>query len=60
MFKNIVRKVVGDPNKKEVQRLQPVIDQINDLEPAFRALSDEKLPDKTQEFVWPLPRGRIA
>ena len=51
MFKNIVRKVVGDPNKKEVQRLQPVIDQINDLEPAFRALSDEKLPDKTQEFV---------
>ncbi|MFQ6057280.1 MAG: preprotein translocase subunit SecA [Anaerolineae bacterium] len=50
MFKNILTKIVGDPNAKEIERLQPIVEEINALEPEFERLSDEELRDKTAEF----------
>ena len=49
-----LNKLFGDPNEKELRRLQPIIDTINAHEPEFESLSDEELRDKTTEF-----RGRI-
>jgi len=46
-------KILGDPNDKELKRLQPLVDQINELEPEFEALPDEGLAAKTEEL-----RGR--
>src|SRR3989440_9383060 len=46
-------KLFGDSNEKELRRLQPIVDETNALEPAFAALSDAELRDKTTEF-----RGR--
>src|SRR5919197_1182063 len=46
-------KLFGDSNEKELRRLQPLVDEINALEPDFAALSDGELRDKTTEF-----RGR--
>jgi preprotein translocase subunit SecA len=46
-------KLFGDANEKELRKLQPLVDEINALEPAFEALSDDELRDKTTEF-----RGR--
>ncbi len=43
-------KVLGDPNERELKRLRPIVDEVNDLEPEFEALSDEGLLDKTEEF----------
>ena len=48
-------KVLGDPNERELKKLRPIVDDVNDLEPEFEALSDEGLLDKTEEF-----RERIA
>ena len=39
-----------DSNEKELKRLQPVIDKINNLEPEFQKLSDAELRAKTDEF----------
>src|ERR671934_2554100 len=50
MIKNIFYKVTGDPNEKEIKRLQPVVDEINELEPAYEKLSDEQLGHKTEAF----------
>jgi preprotein translocase subunit SecA len=50
MFKNILTRIIGDPNQKEIERLQPIVEQINALEPTFEALPDEELRDKTTEF----------
>ncbi len=50
MLKSILTKVVGDANEKELNRLQPVVDEINDLEPAFESMSDEELRDLTRDF----------
>ena len=50
MLKGIVTKIVGDPNAKEIKRLQPIVDEINALEPEMQELSDEELRAKTDEF----------
>src|SRR5881396_1080652 len=50
MIKNIFYKVTGDPNDKEIKRLQPIVQEINTLEPDYEKLSDEELALKTDEF----------
>src|SRR5436305_11596628 len=47
-------KLMGDPNQKVLRRLHPLVDEINALEPEYKALSDAALRDKTTEF-----RGRF-
>jgi preprotein translocase subunit SecA len=39
-----------DSNEKELKRLQPKVDRINELEPDFVKLSDAELKAKTDEF----------
>ncbi len=46
----LLGKMLGDPNKKEIRTIQPLIDQINALEPEMQKLSDEQLAAKTDEF----------
>ncbi len=53
----LLTKIVGDPNEKELKKLQPLVDDINDLEPEFQALSDEELKEKTVEFRQRLAEG---
>src|SRR5688572_23266536 len=50
MFRNLIKAIAGDPNKKDINRYSTVVAQINALEPAFRALSDAELRGKTAEF----------
>jgi preprotein translocase subunit SecA len=50
MLKNLLTKVMGDPNEKELDRLQPLVDEINELEAEFQQLSDAQLRAKTDEF----------
>ena len=40
----------GDPNKKYLEKLQPIIDKINNLEPKFQDFSIEQLKAKTDEL----------
>ncbi|MBU5441017.1 preprotein translocase subunit SecA [Paenibacillus sp. MSJ-34] len=53
----IVKKIFGDANEREVKRLMKTVDQINDMEPTFQALSDEQLKAKTEEFRARLDKG---
>jgi len=39
-----------DSNEKELRRLQPLVDRINEFEPAFERLGDGELGAKTGEF----------
>jgi preprotein translocase subunit SecA len=39
-----------DSNEREVRRLQPLVDEVNALEPEYEALSDAELRAKTDEF----------
>src|SRR5919201_473695 len=51
---NWLSKLGGDPSEREIKRLQPMLQQINALEPDCEALSDEALRATTAEL-----RGRL-
>ena len=46
-----------DSSEKELKQLQPIVDQINALEPEFERLSDDELRNKTDEFKVHLNAG---
>jgi preprotein translocase subunit SecA len=46
----LLGKMLGDHNKKELKIIQPLVEQINKLEKAMQQLSDEELIAKTGEF----------
>ncbi len=58
MFTTIARKIFGTVNERIVKSIQPIILQINDLEPMISALSDEELRNKTNEFRQNLTNGK--
>ncbi|TET10642.1 MAG: preprotein translocase subunit SecA [Candidatus Atribacteria bacterium] len=47
---NLVKKVFGDPNEKELKRLQPIVEKISSYEPDISKLNDGELKNKTPEF----------
>ncbi len=47
---SLVAQVFGTKNEREVKRLRPLVQRINDLESAMQALSDEEMRAKTAEF----------
>ncbi len=55
MLNSVIAKVFGTSNERAVKRIQPIVAQINALEPTIQALSDDQLRSKTAEF-----RQRIA
>ncbi len=46
----LLGKILGDPNKRDLKVIDPIIEKINALEPALKKLSDEELAAKTAEF----------
>ncbi|MDW7992793.1 MAG: preprotein translocase subunit SecA, partial [Anaerolineae bacterium] len=50
-------RLFGDPNDREIARLQKVVERINAREKAYEALSDEALRAKTVEFRRRLAHG---
>ena len=57
MLMNIVRKVVGTRNDREVKRMFKTVKTINSFEEQLEALSDEQLTAKTAEFKKRLEAG---
>ncbi|MGB5261226.1 MAG: preprotein translocase subunit SecA [Gammaproteobacteria bacterium] len=52
---NIVRKLFGSRNDRQLKRMSRVVARINDMEPGLKELSDEALRSRTDEF-----RARLA
>jgi preprotein translocase subunit SecA len=55
MIGQLLAKVIGTQNERELKRLRPFVAEINALEPSVQSLSDEQLRAKTAEF-----RTRVA
>src|SRR6187431_2646208 len=50
MIGQLLAKVIGTQNEREIKRIRPLVVEINALEPEIQALSDEQLRAKTGEF----------
>ncbi len=55
MIDKVLGKIFGTKNERELKRLRPLVTRVNEMEPTVRALSDEQLAGKTDEF-----RARLA
>jgi len=55
MIANILAKLFGTKNERELKRIQPLVEQVNTYEPVMDPLTDEQLANKTNEF-----RARIS
>lgn len=53
----LLTKLFGDPNAREVAKIEPLIKTISGLEAGIKALSDEALKAKTLEFKERLNKG---
>src|SRR5215216_1576258 len=58
MFKNIVKKVMGDPVEKALSNYRVTVEQINTFEPAMKKLSAEDMRAKTSEFKRRIADGK--
>ncbi|TDO95133.1 preprotein translocase subunit SecA [Halanaerobium saccharolyticum] len=45
-----LKNLFKDANEKELEKLEPIVEQINSLEPEMQLLSDQELKAKTEEF----------
>jgi len=50
-------KLLGDPSKRTIGKIQPLVDKINSLEREFEKFSDSALKKKTEEFRKRLKKG---
>ena len=54
---DLLKKILGDSNEKEIKRLAKTVQKIEDLEPSIKALSDGDLRAKTDVFKARLENG---
>ena len=50
MIKGIIKKIVGSRHNREVKRLNPLVEEINEIYAGLESLSTEALRGKTDEF----------
>src|ERR1044071_2520090 len=47
---NLIKKIVGPKNDREIKRIRPFVEEINSLEPKYQQFTDEELRAKTEQF----------
>ena len=57
MFGELLKKIVGSKNDRELKRIRPLVDKINELEQRVRPLTDDQLRAKTAEFKERIGKG---
>jgi len=57
MIGTVLKRIFGSQNERNLKRIVPLVDEVNDFEPAIGKLSDEQLRGKTGEFRRRLENG---
>ena len=57
MLGDFIKKIFGSKNERDLKAMGPLVEEINRLEPSFKALSDDQLRTKTGEFKERLSKG---
>ncbi|MFH2046657.1 MAG: preprotein translocase subunit SecA [Pseudomonadota bacterium] len=57
MIGSLLTKIFGSKNEREINKLRPIVETINSLEPKFQSLSDDELKSQTALFKERIERG---
>ena len=55
----ILKKILGSKNERDLKKLRPLVEKINEHDEAYKALTDEQLQAKTPEFKDRLANGEL-
>src|SRR4030066_2330800 len=58
MINNLLKKVFGSKNERELKKLQPIVERVASFEPAMKALSDDEFKALTARFKSDLASGK--
>ncbi len=58
MLFDFLSKIFGSKNERVIKKLQPVLNQINELETKYKALSDSELSQYTSQFKQEIDNGK--
>ncbi len=56
----IIKKIFGTKNQRDIKKLQPLVDRINELEVEYQGLTDDQLKAHTQAFRDRLKNGETV
>ena len=56
----MLENLFGDPNKRYLNKIKPIVDKINELESEFEHFSKEELKNKTNEFKAKIQKTKIS
>ncbi len=59
MFNAIVTKIIGSKNDRDLKKIVPLVQRINELEPEMSRLSDLQFPELTERFRKRLADGEM-
>ena len=57
MFNRILAKILGSQNERDLKRIQPIVNRVNELEASVSKLDDAALKARTPEFKQRAERG---
>jgi preprotein translocase subunit SecA len=57
VLNNILTKIIGTRNERDIKRMQPILQRIADQEPALQKLSNDELTSHTARFQERLDKG---
>jgi preprotein translocase subunit SecA len=57
MVLSVLTKIFGSKNEREMKRMQPIVDAVNQLEPKMQALGDDRLRALTGQYKERIERG---
>ncbi|MFC1546104.1 preprotein translocase subunit SecA [bacterium] len=60
MIKYIIRKIFGTKNERELKKMEPVVDQVSELESYYEKISDEELAEQTMVLKGRLSKGETV
>jgi preprotein translocase subunit SecA len=59
MLEYLLKKVFGTQNERTLERIRPIVERVNSLEPAVAAMPDDRLAARPAEFRERLERGEL-
>ncbi len=54
---NILKKIFGSKHERDVKKLRPIVEAVNELEPMVKKMTEEDMKAKTEEFRQRLQEG---
>jgi preprotein translocase subunit SecA len=60
MIASIAKKIFGSKNERELKKLDPLVQTVNELEPSIKKLSDDEMRAKTAEYKERLSDGETV